>query len=162
MLRVNLAGEYGAKRIYEGQLAVLKNRPAAEHIEHMKQHELGHLEAFEQLVVAHRVRPTLLSPLWHIAGYALGMGTALMGEKAAMACTVAVEEVIDGHYEEQLIQLGDAHPQLKELIQQCQKEEKEHRDLALQEGAKEVVGYPLLSGAIKTASRIAIWLSKRV
>jgi ubiquinone biosynthesis monooxygenase Coq7 len=162
MLRVNLAGEYGAKRIYEGQLAVLKGTPSEPLIEHMKEQELQHLQSFEHWVVKNRVRPTLLQPLWHIAGYALGAGTALLGERAAMACTAAVEEVIDQHYENQLIRLGSEHPELSHLIHTCQEEEREHRDLALENGAKEAPAYPILSGAIKTASRLAIWLSERV
>lgn len=162
MLRVNLAGEYGAKRIYEGQLAVLKNTASGPLIEHMKEQELGHLKAFEELVVKNRVRPTLLQPLWHVAGYALGAGTALLGEKTAMACTAAIEEVIDEHYERQLNRLGADHPDLSQLIQTCQEEEREHRDIALDEGARDAIGYPVLTRAIKGASRLAIWLSERV
>lgn len=162
MLRVNLAGEYGAKRIYEGQLDILQNTPSAPLIEHMKEQELIHLKAFENWVVENRVRPTLLQPLWHIAGYALGVGTALLGEKAAMACTAAVEEVIDQHYENQLNQLGFDNPELSQLIQTFQTEEQEHRDLALAEGAEEAPAFSLLSGAIKAASRLAIWLSEKI
>lgn len=162
VLRVNLAGEFGAKRIYEGQLAVLKNTPSAPLLEHMKEQEQAHLQAFETWVVENRVRPTLLSPLWSIAGYALGVGTALLGEKAAMACTEAIEEVIDEHYDNQLQVLGDANPALTQLIQTCQAEEREHRDIARSEGAQEAPAYPLLSRAIKGASRAAIWLSERV
>jgi len=162
ILRVNLAGEYGAKRIYEGQLAILKNSPSTPLIEHMKEQELNHFHSFESLVVKNRVRPTLLYPLWHVAGYALGAGSALLGEKAAMACTVAVEEVIDQHYEKQLTHLGSENPELSQLIKTCQAEECEHRDLALQEGAQEAPHYEVLSLAIKTATRLAIWLSKRI
>jgi ubiquinone biosynthesis monooxygenase Coq7 len=162
MLRVNLAGEYGAKRIYEGQLAILKNSPSALLISHMKEQELKHLEAFERCVVENRVRPTLLYPLWHVAGYVLGAGTALLGEKAAMACTAAIEEVIDQHYEKQLTRLGSENLELTHLIQTCQAEEREHRDIALQEGAQETPLYSTLSHAIKTVSRMAIWLSERI
>lgn len=162
MLRVNLAGEFGAQRIYEGQLAVLKNSPSAPLLKHMKAQEEEHLSAFENWVVENRVRPTLLYPLWSVAGYALGLGTALMGEKAAMACTAAVEEVIDEHYQNQLLALGNTNPDLSHLILTCQAEEREHRNIALQEGACEAPAYPLLSGAIKAASRLAIWLSERI
>jgi len=158
MLRVNLAGEYGAQRIYEGQLAILKNSSCAPLLEHMKEQETEHLKSFKEWVVKNRVRPTLLQPLWHVAGYALGAATGLLGEKAAMACTVAVEEIIDQHYEKQLNRLGDHNPDLSELIYACQQDEREHRDIALETGAS----YPLLSSAIKTASRLAIWLSERV
>ena len=162
MLRVNLAGEYGAKRIYEGQLAVLKHSTSAPLLEHMKNQELAHLQAFESLVVKNRVRPTFLQPLWHVAGYALGTATAFLGEKAAMACTAAVEEVIDEHYERQLIQLGDHYPEMSELIFKCQQEEVEHRNLALEQGAEQAPGYTLLTQTIKAASRLAIWLSEKV
>lgn len=162
MLRVNLAGEYGAKRIYEGQLAVLKKSPSAPLIQHMKEQEQTHLQAFERWVVENRVRPTLLHPLWYVAGYALGVTTALLGEKAAMACTTAVEEVIDDHYEKQLTRLADDNPELSQLIITCQQEELEHRELALQHGAQDVPAYALFSLTIKTASRLAIWLSERI
>ena len=158
MLRVNLAGEYGAQRIYEGQLAALKNHPCAPLLEHMKEQELAHLTHFREWVVAHHVRPTVLQPLWHVAGFALGVATGLLGEKAAMACTAAVEEVIDQHYENQLKELGDQSPSLSLLIAACQEDEQAHRDLALEQGP----AYPRLSSAIKAASRLAIWLSERV
>ncbi|TDI60301.1 MAG: demethoxyubiquinone hydroxylase family protein, partial [Alphaproteobacteria bacterium] len=106
MIRVDHAGEYGALRIYEGQLAVLGRRRVGEVIQKMADGERRHLAVFEKMIVERRVRPTLLSPLWHVAGFALGAGTALMGEKAAMACTVAVEEVIDEHYARQAEALG--------------------------------------------------------
>jgi 3-demethoxyubiquinol 3-hydroxylase len=162
MLRVNLAGEYGAKRIYEGQLAVLKRSPVAPLLEHMKAQELGHLKAFETLVVENHVRPTILHPLWHVTGYALGAVTAFLGEKAAMACTAAVEEVIDQHYEKQLTHLGNENPELSQLIYRCQQEEREHREIALEEGAHDAPAYHFLTHAIKSASRFAIWLSERV
>ena len=162
LLRVNLAGEYGAKRIYEGQLAVLKNSPSAPLLEHMKAQEEVHLHTFKKWVVKNRVRPTLLHPLWHVAGYALGAGTALLGEKAAMACTAAVEEVIDTHYEKQLHRLKKQNPALSKVIKKFQKEEQDHRDLALEKGAEEAPAYLLLSKGIKTASRLAIWLSERM
>lgn len=158
MLRVNLAGEYGAQHIYEGQLAALKHHPCAPLLEHMKAQETAHLESFERWVVERRVRPTLLQPLWHVAGYALGLGTGFLGEKAAMACTAAVEEVIDQHYEGQLRELGDQDPELRDLIIACQQDEQDHRDIALEHGP----AYPILSSAIKAASRLAIWLSERV
>ena len=162
MLRVNLAGEYGAKRIYEGQLAILKRTPSAPILEHMRDQEISHLRAFESLVIENRVRPTLLQPLWHVTGYALGVATALLGEKAAMACTAAVEEVIDQHYENQLETLGMQDPQLSHLISICQQEEREHKDIAFEQGAREAPAYPVLSKSIKAASRLAIWLSERL
>ena len=162
LLRVNLAGEYGAKRIYEGQLAILKHSPSAPLLNHMKAQEEVHLRTFEEWVVKNRVRPTLLQPLWHVAGYALGAGTALLGEKAAMACTVAIEQVIEAHYEKQLHRLKKQNPPLRKVIKKFQKEEQDHQDLALEQGAEKAPAYALLSKGIKTASRLAIWLSERV
>ncbi|MCG8692257.1 MAG: demethoxyubiquinone hydroxylase family protein [Minwuiales bacterium] len=163
MIRVDHAGEYGAARIYDGQLAVLGNRAAsADKIRHMAEQEQHHLATFDRMVVERRVRPTLLSPLWHVAGFALGAGTALLGEKAAMACTEAVEEVIDEHYAEQLAQLGDDEPELKQAIEEFRADEIEHRDTARAEGAAEAPGYELLTAAIKRGSKLAIWLSTRI
>jgi len=163
LIRVDQAGEYGAVRIYQGQRAVMgKNPRYAEMLRHMEEQELHHLETFNKLVVERRVRPTLLTPLWHLAGFALGAGTALLGEKAAMACTVAVEEVIDEHYASQAEQLGEDEAELLKTVQQFRAEEVEHRDTALANGAEQAVGYPLLSAAIKTGSRLAIWLSERI
>ena len=162
MIRVDQAGEYGARRIYEGQLAVLAQKPGGAAIRHMYEQELAHLETFDRLLAERRVRPTALQPVWHLAGFALGAATALMGEKAAMACTVAVEEVIDEHYGRQAEQLGEDEAPLKETIERFRAEEQEHRDLGLAEGAEQAPGYPVLSAAIKRASRLAIWLSERV
>jgi len=162
MLRVDLAGEYGATRIYAGQLAVLGERPAGPLIEKMAAQEQQHLERFEALVADRRVRPTVLTPLWHVAGFALGAGTALLGEKAAMACTEAVEEVIDQHYQDQLDRLGPEETDLAQDIEQFRAEEIEHRDIARAEGAAEAPGYELLTGAVKAGSRLAIWLSTRI
>lgn len=162
MIRVDQAGEYGAVRIYQGQLAVLGGRATGRVIERMAQQEDEHLEKFDALMNARNVRPTLLTPVWHVAGFALGAATALMGEKAAMACTVAVEEVIDAHYESQATRLEGDDPELSGLIRECQADEVAHKAEALEQGAQEAPLYPLLTGAVKTGSRLAIWLSTRV
>lgn len=162
MIRVDQAGEYGARRIYEGQLAVLGRSACAPKIRHMYEQEKQHLETFDRLAHERRVRPTALQPLWHIAGFALGAATAALGEKAAMACTVAVEEVIDEHYAKQVSTLGDDESELQETLERFRAEELEHRDIGLAEGAEEAPAYPALSAAIKTGSRLAIWLSERV
>lgn len=159
VIRVDHAGEYGARRIYEGQLAVLGRHAK---IEHMAEQERAHLARFEEMVVARQVRPTLLTPIWHVAGFALGAATALLGEKAAMACTEAVEEVIDEHYAGQAAKLGDDESELKAVIEQFRAEEIEHRDTARAAGAAEAPAYPVLTTAIKQASKLAIWLSERV
>ena len=162
IIRVDHAGEFGAKRIYEGQLAVLRGKPEAQAIEHMYQQELEHLRTFEKLMVERRVRPSALHPLWNAAGFALGAATALLGPKAAMACTVAVEEVIDEHYRQQSDKLGQDEVPLKAKIDKFRAEELQHRDAGLKHGAEKAPAYPLLTGAIKAGSRLAIWLAERV
>jgi ubiquinone biosynthesis monooxygenase Coq7 len=161
IIRVDHAGEYGAKRIYEGQLAVLKRSRMAPTIQHMKDQEQQHLDVFAKLIVDRQVRPTVLQPIWHVAGFALGAATALLGERAAMACTVAVEEVIDEHYAKQAEQLGDTEPELKAHIDQFRAEELEHRDIGLAHEAEMAPAYPVLTTAIKMGSRAAIWLAER-
>jgi 3-demethoxyubiquinol 3-hydroxylase len=162
IIRVDHAGEYGARRIYEGQLAILGHRIDAGPIRHMAEQEQRHLQAFDRLIADRQVRPSALHPLWHVAGYALGAATALLGREAAMACTVAVEEVIDEHYARQADALGDDEPELKNLIEEFRREEVEHRDTGLAEGAERAPAYELLKGAIKAGSRLAIWLAERV
>ena len=162
MIRVDRAGEYGARRIYEGQLSVLREGKAKDQVRHMAEQEARHLEIFDDLMVARRARPTVLSPLWHVAGFALGAGTALLGEKAAMACTAAVEEVIDEHYAAQSQALGADEAPLRRVIDEARAQEIEHRDTALEAGAAETPGYEVLSAVIKRGSRLAIWLSERL
>lgn len=163
MIRVDQAGEYGATRIYAGQLAVLRpSSPAAKLVSRMAMQEQRHLERFDQLIAERRVRPTALQPLWKLAGFALGAGTALISEEAAMACTDAVETEIDRHYQRQLDALGDEDPELSADIAEFRAEELEHRDTAREAGAARAIGYPLLTGAIRAACRAAIALSKRV
>ncbi|MBK8160072.1 MAG: demethoxyubiquinone hydroxylase family protein [Rhodospirillaceae bacterium] len=162
IIRVDHAGEYGAKRIYEGQLAVLGKKPEGHVIRHMLEQELVHLQAFEKLMVERRARPSVLFPVWHVAGFALGAATALMGPKAAMACTVAVEEVIDEHYRQQTAELGATEPAIREKIETFRAEEVQHRDTGLAHGAEQAPAYPVLSSAIKAGSRLAIWLAERI
>jgi 3-demethoxyubiquinol 3-hydroxylase len=163
MIRVDQAGEYGATRIYAGQLAVLQpSSPAAKLVSRMAMQEQRHLERFDHLIAERRVRPTVLQPLWNLAGFALGAGTALISEEAAMACTEAVETEIDRHYQRQLDELGDDDPELSADIAQFREEELEHRDTAREAGADRAIGYPLLTGAIGAACRVAIALSKRI
>ncbi len=162
MVRVNHAGEFGAQRIYAGQLAVLKNKPCAPTIEHMARQEDEHLAAFEQMMMKRKIRPTALIPVWRVTGYALGALTAAMSEKAAMACTVAVEEVIDEHYQNQMRELGDNEPNLRALIKKFRNEEVEHKNIGLKHGAEDVPYYQALRKVIRAGSRTAIWLSERV
>ncbi|MDQ3075211.1 MAG: demethoxyubiquinone hydroxylase family protein [Pseudomonadota bacterium] len=163
MLRVNQAGEYGATRIYAGQLAVLRKDSTASHaIAGMARQEQRHLDRFNALMAKRRVRPTVLQPVWDVAGFALGAATALLGEKAAMACTDAVETEIDLHYGEQLDQLGEDDPELAAEIADFRAEELEHRETARAHGAAEAPAYPLLTAAIRAGCRVAIGLSKRI
>jgi 3-demethoxyubiquinol 3-hydroxylase len=162
MIRVDHAGEFGAQRIYQGQLAVLGDTPSGETIRHMKAQEDAHLVAFETLMVERKARPTVLHPVWHVAGFLLGAGTALLGPKAAMACTIAVEEVIDEHYRRQAEQLGDDEAALRGTIETFRAEEAEHRELGIAHGGEEAVGYPVMRKLIRAGSRTAIWLSERI
>ncbi len=163
MLRVDQAGEYGATRIYAGQLAVMGSRhPAAREIAGMAAQEERHRKRFDAMLAERRVRPTLLQPFWNVAGYGLGMATALMGPRAAMACTAAIETEIDRHYGEQLAELGDTDPELSEVIADFQAEEVEHKNAAIAHGAEGAFAYPVLSGAIRAGCRLAIELSKRI
>ena len=161
-VRVDHAGEYGAVRIYEGQLSVLGKSASAEIIKEMAEKEREHLKKFSTLIGERRVRPTALMPVWHAAGFALGAATALMGEKAAMACTNAIEEVIEEHYAKQAAALGDDEAALRDTIIEFRKDELEHRDIAREHEAEQTPGYEHLSSVIKKGSRMAIWLSERI
>ncbi|RPA98620.1 COQ7-domain-containing protein [Choiromyces venosus 120613-1] len=174
-IRVNQAGELGANLIYEGQYAIFKRDPRLKSlIRHMWDQEVHHLETFNKLVAKHRIRPTALRPLWNVAGYALGVGTALLGEKAAMACTEAVETEIGGHYNDQLRTLLDMlkddkdllqHGELKELIdtiREFRDDELEHLDTAVEHDSKGAEGYDVLFNVIRGGCKAAIWLSQRV
>ena len=163
MIRVDQAGEYGATRIYQGQLAILGDRhPAARAIGHMAHQEERHRAFFDKLIVERGVRPTLLQPFWNVAGFALGAVTATIGPAAAMACTAAVETEIDKHYQQQLDQLGDSDPQLSGAIAEFQAEELEHKEHAIAAGAESALGYPVLSAFIRLGCKVAIAAARRV
>jgi ubiquinone biosynthesis monooxygenase Coq7 len=168
MIRVDHAGEFGALRIYAGQLAVLSRLPnakgSADAVAHMAAQEQKHFDSFSEMVKERGVRPTALEPIWQVAGYALGAATALMGEKAAMACTVAVEDVIDQHYAAQIKKLSAVkhEKELKNTVECFRRDELEHRDEALSRGAERAPFYSLLSSAIRLGCRTAIRLSKRI
>ncbi len=167
MLRVDHAGEYGAVAIYRGQRAVFENAPGrgriARQLAEMEADEQAHLDAFDALLAERVVRPTALMPVWNAAGFALGVATALMGEKAAHACTEAVESVIEGHYGAQVREL-ERHdePELAETFERFRAEEVAHKDLAVAEGAREAPGYPVLSRVIKAGCRLAIRVSEKI
>ncbi|MGZ3272071.1 MAG: demethoxyubiquinone hydroxylase family protein [Croceibacterium sp.] len=165
MIRVDQAGEYGATRIYVGQLAVMGDRaPHSPDIRAMAEQEAAHLAKFDALVARRGTRPTALQPFWSAAGYALGAATAMIGPEAAMACTAAIEEEIDRHYTRQLAELdsdGD-DPELAQMIGEFRDDEREHRDTALKLGAERAPGFPLLSAAIRLGCRAAIRLSEKI
>jgi ubiquinone biosynthesis monooxygenase Coq7 len=162
MIRVDHAGEYGAAQIYAGQLAVMRGRGRADLVRHMRDQEQAHLDTFNAIVADRHVRPTVLLPFWHIAGYALGAVTAAMGQRVAMACTVAVEEAIDAHYTGQIERLAETEMPLRETLDKIRGEEREHRDIALANEAERAPGYRLLSAAIRTGCRLAIRVSERL
>ena len=163
MLRVDQAGEYGATRIYAGQLAVLGDRhKSSALIAGMAAQEQEHLSHFDALLAARGIRPTILQPFWAVAGHALGAATALISPAAAMACTAAIEDEIDAHYSEQLAELGDSDAPLSASIETFQADERAHRDAAIEAGAESAFGYPLLYAAIRAGCRAAIELSKRI
>jgi len=163
MLRVDQAGEYGATRIYAGQLAVMGDRgPHSAKIRHMAEQEADHRARFDALLAARGVRPTALQPFWNVAGFALGAATALIGPEAAMACTAAVEEEIDRHYSAQLDELGEGDPELAAMIREFRDDEREHRETALAAGAERAPAYPLLSAAIRLGCKTAIRLAERI
>lgn len=163
MLRVNQAGEFGATRIYAGQLAVMGDRaPGSAEIAAMAQQEAAHNARFDALLVARGVRPTVLQPLWSAAGFALGAASALIGPEAAMACTAAIETEIDRHYTEQLEELGDEDPELGAMIREFRDDEREHRDTAIAAGAERAPAYPVLFHAIRLGCRAAIAVSRHI
>lgn len=167
IIRVDHAGEYGANRIYAGQLAVLGKTSVGPVIEHMSKQEEDHLRRFNELIPQYRVRPTALMPLWHVSGYLLGAGTALLGSRAAMACTVAVEQTITEHYNNQLRTLlaqpdPETHKELMKVIQKCRDEEMEHHDTGLAHEAEKSPFYDGLTAFISTGCKVAIWLSERI
>jgi ubiquinone biosynthesis monooxygenase Coq7 len=163
MVRVDQAGEYGATRIYAGQLAIMGDRtPMARMIHGMAVQEEEHRAFFDAMLARRGIRPTALQPFWNVAGYALGAVTAAMGPNAAMACTAAVETEIDKHYQQQVDDLAEDDPELRDAVLKFQAEELEHRDTALGNGAENALGYPVLSGLIRLGCRVAIAVSKRI
>ncbi|KPP78898.1 Ubiquinone biosynthesis protein COQ7-like [Scleropages formosus] len=166
MLRVDHAGEYGANRIYAGQMAVLGRTQSGPLIQHMWDQEKKHLQKFDEILAENRVRPTALLPFWNITGFLLGASTALLGKEGAMACTVAVEESISEHYNSQIRALMETDPEkykdLLQLITECRDEEMEHHDTGLEQDAQSVPGYWLLKNVIQAGCKAAIYISERI
>jgi len=162
MIRVDHAGELGAKAIYIAQLSVLKDQPIALLLKDMEQQESKHLKYFEKLITEKGIRPSALSPLWRGMGYAIGAGSALVGEQAAMAVTVGVEDVIEEHYQYQLEQMGNDEHELRATISEFREDELGHRDTALKNNAEKAPAYKLLNQSVKSGTKLAIWLAKRI
>ena len=163
IIRVDHAGEFGATRIYDGQIAIFgKKSKIGKTIKHMADQEQEHIETFEKLILNHRVRPTALLPVWNVAGYFLGVATAMMGEKAAMACTVAVEKVIGEHYHKKLSLLKGDHKKLKATIKKFAQDELEHHDIGIAHDAEKTPGYTILTKFIEMGCKTAIAVSKKI
>ena len=163
IIRVDHAGEFGATRIYDGQIAIFGTKSKiGKTIKHMADQEQEHIETFEKLILNHRVRPTALLPVWNVAGYFLGVATAMMGEKAAMACTVAVEKVIGEHYHKQISLLKEDHKKLKATIKKFAQDELEHHDIGIAHDAEKTPGYTILTKFIEMGCKTAIAVSKKI
>ena len=166
IIRVDHAGERGAIKICEGQLLALKTIKQDEtlrnKIEEMKEHEKVHLEYFEKEIQKRKIKPTYLLPLWDVMGVALGFGTALLGKKATMLCTASIEEVIEGHYQDQLKKLGKDEKDLKAKIEKFKIDEVKHKKVAYKAGATNEGLYSIMDKVIRTGSRIAITISEKI
>ena len=166
IIRVDHAGERGAIKIYEGQLLALKtikqDETLKDKIEEMKEQEKEHLEYFEKEIQKRKIKPTYLLPLWDVMSVALGFGSALLGKKATMLCTASVEEVIDGHYKNQLKKLGNDEKDLKKKIEKFKEDEVNHKNIAYESGATNKGLYSIMDKIIKTGSRIAITISEKI
>ena len=166
IIRVNHAGERGAIKIYEGQLLALKtikqDETLKDTIEKMKKQEKEHLEYFEKEIQKRKIKPTYLLPLWDVMSVALGFGSALLGKRATLLCTASVEEVIDGHYKNQLKKLGNDEKDLKKKIEQFKDDEVSHKNIAYEFGATNKGLYSIMDKIIQTGSRIAITISEKI
>jgi 3-demethoxyubiquinol 3-hydroxylase len=162
ILRVDHAGETAAAKIYDGQLAVLKNTPVGPTIQHMKDQEDEHLDTFNRLLVENDTRPTALLPLWNVMGYGLGVASALMGEKAAMACTIAVEEVIGEHYAKQADTLDKNHSELKSTLEKFRDDELDHLEIGVEHEGETAPGYEIMKTIVQFGCRTAIKISEKI
>jgi ubiquinone biosynthesis monooxygenase Coq7 len=162
ILRVDHAGETAAAKIYDGQLAILKNTPVGPTIQHMKDQEQEHLDTFNKLLVENDTRPTALLPLWNVMGFGLGVASAVLGEKAAMACTIAVEEVIGEHYAKQAEILDDEHKDLKSTLIKFRDDELDHLETGVEHDGKSAPGYQLMKAVVQMGCRTAIKISEKI
>lgn len=177
-LRVNHAGELAATLIYTAQNPpIVKAHPHLRPLmRHMYDQEAGHFKKFNELLAKHRIRPTVMYPVWQLAATALGWSTGVLGREAAMACTEAVETEIGDHYNTQVKELlswmkdmevrgEDPGEELTELVKDIRRirdEELEHLDHAVENDAKQANPYELLTGVIRAGCRGAIWITEKV
>ncbi len=162
MIRVNHAGEYGAENIYKGQIAVLKNLKVKKILSEMLEEEQKHLNKFNEVIIERRIRPTLLSPLWKIGGYSMGVVTAILGPKSTMACTEAVEEVICEHYAKQAIFLKNNDKELFKVVTEFIKDEEKHKNEAIGRGTGTSLRHKLLKKTIRGITKTAIKISQKI
>ena len=165
-IRVDHAGERGAIKIYEGQLlalnTIVNDEELKKTIKNMKEHEEEHCNFFEDEIKKRNIKPTKLLPLWDLLGLGLGFGSTILGKKAAMLCTASVEEVIDGHYKNQIDQIGSDENNLKNKITKFRNDEIHHKDIAYSEGATKEGFYSIIDRVIKTGSKLAIKISEKI
>tara|TARA_B100000579_G_scaffold97185_1_gene77104 strand:- start:78 stop:590 length:513 start_codon:yes stop_codon:yes gene_type:complete len=163
ILRVDHAGEIGASKIYEGQIKILGNTEIGPLLQKMKDQEQEHLDTFHQLLNDHKVRPTALLPIWNAAGFVLGAFTASLGKDAAMACTIAVEEVIGKHYQKQAASLTEKkYSKLRKKLLKFRDDELEHKDIATENDGMRAPGYKLMKLVIQTGCKAAIKISEKI
>lgn len=180
VIRVDQAGELGADLIYAGQyLALSHNKKVKPVIKHMWEQEVVHRTMFNELQVQHRVRPSILTPIWKVGAFGLGFATGFMNKEAAMACTEAVETVIGSHYNQQLRVLSNNFGDIKELdtgkytdskevtnlkntIMKFRDEELEHLDTAIKNDSHNARPYWLLTETIKGIVKGAVFTAERI
>ena len=165
IIRVDQAGELGAQQIYQGQKFIFKlrkNMKDFDQISKMASDEKEHLDYFDNLARQKKIKPTKLKAFFGIGAYAMGVGTALMGAKAAYVCTEAVEEIIEKHYQKQIDQLDGIDEELKEKIIKFRQDEVEHKNTAIDEGSREAFGYSVLRKTINETTKAAIFLAERI
>ena len=131
-------------------------------IEDMKEHEREHCDYFENEIKKRNIKPTKLLPLWDLLGVGLGFSSTILRKKAAMLCTASVEEVIQEHYTNQIIQIKSDEKKLKNKIIKFREDELDHKDIAYEEGATKEGPYSILDKVIKTGSKIAINISEKI
>ena len=162
ILRVDHAGETAAAKIYDGQLAILKYTSVGPTIQHMKDQEQEHLDTFNKLLIENDTRPTALLPIWNVMGFGLGIASAIMGEKAAMACTIAVEEVIGEHYAKQAEALDENLPELKATLIKFRDEELDHLETGVEHEGRQAPGYEIMRTIVQFGCRTAIKISEKI